>query len=126
MEIFKLIGFVLATLVFTTLLKQYAPTYAVLTAIAACTVLILYLAQLIYPVLQVVKKLSGLSAAADFSCVIKAIGIALLAQTASDICSDSGQQALAEKVTIVGKAGIVLVSLPLFESLLSILNKLLI
>jgi stage III sporulation protein AD len=47
--------------------------------------------------------------------VLKALGICLLTQLASDACRDAGEQGLANKVDLVGKATLLTMAIPLFE-----------
>ena len=50
--------------------------------------------------------------------VMKALGISYLAGLGSDICIDAGQTAIAAKVELAGKVAILLISLPLFNTIL--------
>ncbi len=57
--------------------------------------------------------------------LVKSLGIALIAQTASDICKDMGENSAASKVELAGKAEIMLLCLPLINELLGFARELL-
>ena len=109
------------------LLKRKNPELTVPLAAAVCCVSLVSLTGLLRPVLAVMekaKRLSGLSEA-YFLPVTKCVLIGILAKTAADLCRDSGQSALAGAVELGGAAAALFVSLPLLETLLGLLERLL-
>lgn len=56
---------------------------------------------------------------ADLSCVLKALGVALLSAHCAAVCRECGESALADGVELAGRLEILLLSLPLIESILS-------
>lgn len=75
----------------------------------------------ILPFFDFIKGLAndnGLSA--YFTIMLKALGISACCRIGSEICRDSGENALASKVELAGKVGIVILSLPLVKQLLEI------
>lgn len=50
--------------------------------------------------------------------IFKALGICYLTQFSADICRDCGENAAASAAEIFGKIQLILLSLPLFESLI--------
>ena len=51
------------------------------------------------------------------SMLIRATGIALIAEFGCQLCKDAGESALASKVELAGKISILVLSLPLFEDI---------
>lgn len=125
MELLKIAALVIVSVTAIALLRQHNTTYAMLASVAAVAMLSIYLLSLLSPVIDYFKELAAFSETADFGCLIKAVGIGLISQTASDLCMESGQQALSSKVLLAGKAAILLATLPLFKSMFTILNGLL-
>ncbi len=79
---------------------------------AACAVL--------YPSFESLASLIKDTPFADCAGVLfKALGVALAVEFTADICRDAGEGALASKLETVGKAELLLLALPLFESLLT-------
>ena len=59
-----------------------------------------------------------------FPIVLKALGIAYITEFTSAICNDAGEKSIGSKVELAGKIAIFFVALPIFTSLLELLNSL--
>lgn len=57
--------------------------------------------------------------------ILKITGIAILTEFAVSICQDSGENAIANKIDIGGKAIIITISIPIISSLLETILKVL-
>ena len=57
----------------------------------------------------------------SFLVVLKAAGIALVAQNMQDVCKDAGLSTLAGKVELAGRCLILVCALPLFENIMGAL-----
>lgn len=121
MEIFRIAAFVLVAAVLTVLLRQYLPAYAVLCLTGCSICLLAYLLGLAQPLLEWLTIVSGYLDKENFSCVLKAAGIALVAQNMQDVCKDAGMSALAGKVELAGRCLILVCALPLFEKIMGAL-----
>lgn len=127
MDIIKIIGIGLISLIMTIIIKQHRPEFAIYISVIA-GVLILTL---------VLGKVSGiitlLSNLADKTAInrnflyllIKITGVALLTEFAVSICKDSGESAIASKIDIGGKLTIIAISIPIISSLLETVLKVL-
>ena len=125
MEMVKAAGFALVAAVLITLLKQYAPAYAVL-ALAACSLAFWALfARYVQPVLSWLSGLSGLVDRQEFLCLVRAAGVALIAQTMQELCRDAGMNSLAASVELAGRCLVLTAALPLFQMLLEQLTAVL-
>ena len=72
------------------------------------------------------KIMSGLSEQSDLtSIILKALGICIVAELGSQCCRDAGEAAIAAKVELVAKAALVLMSMPVFTSLMETAGELL-
>jgi stage III sporulation protein AD len=65
------------------------------------------------------------SGTAYFPIILKSLGIAYITEFTSAICKDAGEKSIAGKVELAGKIAIFFVALPVFTSLLDLLNGLL-
>ncbi len=102
-----------------TVLAKLHPDILPIYKTAVGVVCMLYLLTLLEPVAEYIKKLTGDGALPSFFTVLmKSLGIALLCGSAADICRDCGDSALGTKVESVGKAMIILLSLPVLKYLL--------
>ena len=57
--------------------------------------------------------------------LLKAVGVSLVASTASDVCRDCGETAIASKVELFGKCEILLLSLPLLKEITELVTLIL-
>jgi stage III sporulation protein AD len=71
--------------------------------------------------LQTLQEKTGIDNA-FFQILIKAVGIALLGETASLICSDAGNSSLGKILQFLSSAVILWLSLPLLEKLLDLVD----
>lgn len=79
-----------------------------------------------YPIVAFAEEISRENSySLYFSTVLKALGIGIAAQTAADICRDSGEGAVASKLEFAAKVGILLLGLPVVREILSLTQKIL-
>lgn len=108
-------------------LKKYAPEISAVLSVAAGAVILISVLHRMSPIISQITQLSdkaGLSSAYG-RVLIKTIGICFLCRFTADTCRDSGQSALASKVELAGKISVLLIALPLFADILSIVSGLL-
>ena len=127
MGIFTVMGVALVGTAATLLLKSYKPEFAMACAIiTAVTILALSIVD-IRAIVNFMDALSGRTGIASpvMTVLLKSLGIAYVAQLGADICRDSGQEAAASKVELAGKLSILIIALPLFESMINMIANLL-
>ena len=109
------------------LLKKNALPMTLPLSMAVCALTVLFSVEALRPVLEAVGKARSLSglAPAYFTPVAKCVVIGLLSKTAADLCRDGGHTAMAGAVEYGGAAAALWVSLPLLETLLGLLERLL-
>lgn len=107
-------------------LKQFKPELALPVTITGIVIILLTIITRFVPHIEFIDGLwiaEGLKGYA--TPLVKSLGIALIAQTASDICKDMGENSAASKVELAGKAEIMLLCLPLINELLGFARELL-
>lgn len=126
MEVFSIIGVGLIAAMLALVLRQHRPEYAVLVSLAAGVFIIWRTFDYIMPVVdQVQSILENASLPMEYSGILfKALGICFVTQIASDTCKDAGETAISSKVEMAGKIAVLVVSLPLFGQVLTIVGKL--
>lgn len=99
-------------------LKNSTPSYALMVTLASGVVIFAAVISYVPTVTSAINNLvsvTGLSS--EYTAILfKALGICFLCQFSSDICKDSGQSAIAAKVELAGKVMIVVLSLPMIQS----------
>lgn len=118
MEIMKIAGFVGIAVMVVTLLKQYIPAYSVL-ALIACTVVCLGMfIRFAQPMLQWLTALTVYVEREEFQCLLKAAGIALIAQMAQELCKDAGVNSLGTAVELAGRCLVLAAAMPMFQTII--------
>lgn len=127
MEIFKIIALGILICVVIIIVKQIKPEFAVLVLIAGTIIMLCYLFNYFTNILGVFDKIiskTGINAEL-FSIILKIVGIGYLIEFAANICTDSGNPAIADKIVLGGKLIILTVSMPIITNLLDIIVELL-
>lgn len=127
MDIIKIIGIALISVIIVIIVKQYKPEFAIYVSLMAGVII---LAMAIGKLTEIIKLLTSLASKTSVNgkfikVLIKITGIAILTEFAVSVCKDAGESAIASKVDISGKIIIVAVSIPIISSLLETVTKVL-
>ena len=127
MDIIKIIGIGLISLVITIIVKQYKPEFTVYISLMAGALILMLVFDKLSEVIKLLNNLASKSAINSkfISLLIKITGIAILTEFAVSICKDSGETAIANKMDIGGKIMIIAVSVAIISSLLENVIKIL-
>ena len=120
MEIFKILAICLISAVLAIVLKQQKGEYALITALAGGTVVVLYILKSVAAPIEYIKaRLLSCGVKTEyFAVALKALGIGYVTGFIADACRDSGQASLAAKAELAGKCAIFILSVPLISSVL--------
>ncbi|MDO5545215.1 MAG: stage III sporulation AC/AD family protein [Eubacteriales bacterium] len=90
--------------------------------IAACTAV-----TILEPVLDYLVELQRLFNLPDglVSVLLKAVGIALVAELSATVCTDAGNASLGKMLQILGGAAVLSLSVPMFRTLMTIIKEIL-
>ena len=126
MGILTVTGIALLASVAVLLLRELKSGLA-LTARLGAAVLLFGAAILLYaPVVTRIRTLFSLAEGGDLAApVLRAVGIALIAELSALFCRDMGESTLADGILLFGRVEILLLSLPLLDRLLEIAGELL-
>jgi len=127
LDIVKIIGIGLISLIIIIILKQYKPEFAVYVSIIAGILIIALTIGKISGIIDILKNLANKTTINNQFLVllIKITGIAILTEYTVSICKDSGESAIASKVDFGGKIVIMSMSIPIISSLLETIIKVL-
>lgn len=119
LKIFLIAFVALAAIV---LLKQIKPEFALLLKFAVLLLLgFLVFSEVSDAVSEIFSFGERVSIDSEMlKILLKALGLCLVAQIASDVCKDCGESALSTSVELVGKLCIVLMALPVAAQLIEI------
>lgn len=125
MDIFAICGCAVTACVLIVTIKQQRPDMAVLLSVAACAVLLALLLSGLRDTVEAVRDmLSSLEAyAPEMLSVLRALGVCLVTQLASDVCRDAGQASVASKVELGGRIAALSLMLPLLSGVLHLTEQ---
>lgn len=127
MDIIKIIGIGLISLILIIIIKQYRPEFTIyISLIAGILIITLSLEKLagIINILTTLSNKTGLNSQ-YLGILLKITGIAILTEFAVSICNDAGESAIATKIDLGGKVIIISISIPIIVALLELIIKIL-
>lgn len=128
MDVFvkTLCGVLIALVLYLVLVKQGKEISLMLT-IAVCCMIAVAAVNYLKPVIDFIKKLQTLGQMDTemVSIVLKSVGIGMLAEITSMICNDAGNAAIGKTLQILSAAVILCMSVPLFTSLMELIEEIL-
>lgn len=127
MDILKIVGIGLISLIIIIIIKQYKPEFAIYVSLLAGVLIFSLIFGKISGIISMLNNLASKSSInMEFlNLLIKITGIAFLTEFAVSICKDSGESAIASKIDIGGKVTIIAISIPIISSLLETVIKVL-
>lgn len=127
MEIIKIIGVGFVAIIIISIIKQYKPEFTIYVSILAGVIILAFATDKISGIINLLQNIaSKTNININFiKILIKITGIAILTEFASSVCKDAGDTAIASKVDIGGKVLIVSFSVPIIQSLLETVLKIL-
>ncbi|MGN1329707.1 MAG: SpoIIIAC/SpoIIIAD family protein [Eubacterium sp.] len=123
----KIAGVVIIALLLSILLRKYKSEFSLLIVICAAVIIFMTISEDLHTVITHFSELTeGVDGIGQYiSLMLKVLGISLIAQLLSDLCRDSGESALATQTETAAKVMILIISFPLFESVIKIVTGLL-
>lgn len=120
MDIIKIIGVGLISLIVIIIIRQYKPEFTLYVSLLAGALILVFIMDKIGGIIDLLTSLANkTSINKEFlTLLIKITGIAFLTEFAVSICKDTGESAIASKVDMGGKVIIISMSIPIISSLL--------
>lgn len=105
--------------------KKDKPEMSLYISITACVIILIWGISKLEVILSAVNELQGhinLNKA-YVGILVKIIGITYVTEFSSSLCKDSGYQAIAEQIELVGKLSILAISMPIMLALLDTISN---
>ena len=123
MEILKIILIGIVTCVATIIVKNIKPEFSILVSLSGSVVILILIIN------NLVDIVSGFSSIVNktnintqlFSSVLKIVGVGYITEFGADICQDTGNSSIANKVLLSGKVVIMCLALPIVNSMLNVI-----
>lgn len=127
MDIIKITGIGLISLIIIIIVKQYRPEFVIYVSIIAGAIILMLIMDKVSSIINLLTALSNKTVVNNefLTLLIKITGIAFLTEFSVSLCKDSGETAIANKIDIGGKVIIISMSIPIIASLLETIIKIL-
>ncbi len=121
---FQIVAIGLAGTLLSLAVKAYRPEFSLYISIACGVILFMTVIAQFSDILGVISDVFSRSGYTNmyFPILLKILAIAYLTDFISQICRDAGENGIASKTEIAGKIFILYVSLPVFTSILSMID----
>lgn len=118
---------VLLAVVLGLMLNKQGKDMGTVLSIAVCCMVAMIAISYLQPVVEFLQKLETLGGLDEsmVGILLKAVGIGFVAEIAGLICSDAGNSSLGKSIQILGSAVILWLSIPLFNSLIELVQEIL-
>ncbi len=115
------------TLILTLAVGKREKDLSVVLAMAGCCFVGICGIFYLRPVVDLMRQLAqmGNVQGTILEILLKAVGIALVSETAGMLCTDAGNGALGKMLQTLGGAAILYLSIPLFQSVLTLIQDIL-
>lgn len=126
MEIWQIVGFALIVTIIGVVLRRIQPEIAVQLSILAGAVIFLLVLGKIKVIVDLLQNLADQANINSYYLIIvlKIVGISYLAEFGAQICRDAGEGALATKVELAAKIGVLVLAIPIIVAILESLVRL--
>ena len=126
-QIFQLVGVAFVTAVAAILVKSTKPELALVVTIAGSIILLLFALEIFRGSMDLfaeIAEATGLSATI-VKTLLKMVGIGYIVEFSAGVLHDFGQDSLADKLIFCGKIVILVLAVPILESVLGLVSDLL-
>lgn len=122
----SVVGVLLCAAFLATVLRGQRPELAVGLSLLAGVLVTVAVVSRLAPLTDSLRRLSSQSGLPEdaLGLVLRAAGVCLVTQLAADTCRDAGESSLAGKAELTGRFLLLLMSLPLFERILTLITTL--
>lgn len=126
MDIVKVVAVGLITVIASIIVKQVKPEIAVLINIAGSIVIIVMVIQLLQNVFGNFMNIFDKTGVSNslFVPILKIIGIGYLCEFGANLCVDGGCNSIADKILFCGKISILIIALPVINSVIDVVLEL--
>ncbi|HIR23167.1 MAG TPA: stage III sporulation protein AD [Candidatus Scatosoma pullicola] len=124
MEIFRIIGVAFVTAVAAIVLKCSKPELSFAVTVTGVVIILIFVADMLQNTVNIISSIAGMTGIENglIKILLKIVGIGYLTEFSAGLLNDFGSNAVADKVTLAGKLTILVLSLPVIESVLGLIR----
>ena len=123
-EIFKIIGVAFVTAISAALLKGTKPELSFAVTVTGVIIILIFVMDMLQDSLAVFTAITEMTGVGNglLKLLLKIVGVGYLTEFGAGILNDFGSNAVADKVVLGGKIMIMILALPVIESLLTLMQ----
>ncbi|MEL1135173.1 stage III sporulation protein AD [Desulfitobacterium sp. THU1] len=127
MEIWQIVGIALVAAILGVVLKQVRREIALQLSILTGVIIFTLILDKIKIIIDLLQNLADQANISSYYLIIvlKIVGVAYLAEFGADICRDADEKALATKIEIAAKVGVLVLAIPIIVAILESIMRLL-
>ena len=124
MEIFKIIGVAFVTAISAILLKSTKPELSFAVTVTGVIVILMFVVDMLQNTVNILSTIASITGIENglIKILLKIVGVGYLTEFSAGILNDFGSNAVADKVILGGKLTILILSLPMIESVLKLMS----
>ena len=124
MEIFKIIGVAFVTAISAILLKSTKPELSFAVTVTGVIVILMFVVDMLQNTVNILSTIASITGIENglIKILLKIVGVGYLTEFSAGILNDFGSNAVADKVILGGKLTILILSLPIIESVLKLMS----
>ena len=124
---FQASGFIVLTVILVLALRSHCKEISAVLSITACCTAAIAALYYLQPVLEFLRHMEKLTALNNdmVETLLKVTGIGIITEITSLVCKDAGNESLGKTMQLLGTAVILYLSIPMFYSLIELLQKIL-
>jgi stage III sporulation protein AD len=125
-EIWQIVGLALIVTVLSVVIKQLRPEIALQMTILTGALIFILILNKIKIIIDLLQNLADQANISSYYLliVLKIVGVAYLAEFGSQICRDAGESALATKIELAAKVGVIILAIPIIAAITESLIRL--
>ena len=124
MEIFKIIGVAFVTAISAILLKSTKPELSFAVTVTGVIVILMFVVDMLQNTVNILSTIASITGIENglIKILLKIVGVGYLTEFSAGLLNDFGSNAVADKVILGGKLTILILSLPIIESVLMLMS----
>ena len=124
MEMIKIVGVAFVTAISAILLRSTKPELSFAVTVTGVIVILLFIVDALQGTLLAFSTIANMTGVENglLKILLKIVGVGYVTEFGAGILTDFGSNSVADKVSLAGKITIVVLSLPVLESLLSLIR----
>ena len=123
-DVFRIIGVAFITAITAVILRGIKPELSFAVTVVGIIIILMFVVEMLQDTMAVFTSISQIAGVENglLKMLLKIVGVGYLTEFGAGILTDFGSNSIADKVALAGKIAIVLLSMPVVESLLQLLG----